>query len=104
MYFVHYYGRSVHFQVASDKYYRSLLEPTFNKVKGKLQKQVSTHKPRSVSFALDGWTAKTHGYIGIIGFYLHEWKRYVFHVYCQPFDESHTGANIRGSMEEHLTE
>ena len=78
--------------------------PIFTKVKEKLQQQVSAHNPDSVSFALDGWTAKHHGYIGIIAFYMHEWKRYVFHVYCQPFDESHTAASIRGSMEEHLTD
>ena len=54
---------------------------------------------------LDGWSAKHHGFVGIICHYLNsEWKRIVFHVYCQPFDESHTAAAIRGSMEEHLTE
>ena len=67
--------------------------------------RVSTDNPDSVSMLLDGWSAKHHGFVGIICHYLNgEWKRIVFHVYCQPFDESHTAAAIRGSMEEHLTE
>ena len=65
---------------------------------------VSKDNPNSCSFALDAWSAKRHGYLGIIAYYLKDWKRVVFHVYCQPFDESHTAQNIRGSMEEHLRE
>ena len=65
---------------------------------------VSNDNPTSVSFALDGWSAKKHGYLGIVAYYLKDWKRTFFHVYCQPFDESHTAENIRGCMEEHLRE
>ena len=92
------------FQIASDKYYRSLLEPIFNKVKGILMGIVSKDNPNSVSFALDAWSAMRHSFLGIVAYYLKDWKRVVFHVYCQPFDESHTAENIRGSMEEHLRE
>ena len=67
-------------------------------------KQVSDDNPDFVAFSVDHWSAMCHGYFGIICYYLHQWSRKVFHVYCQPDDESHTGDHIRGVMEEHLRE
>ena len=90
--------------MATDKYYRSLLEPTYLKLKEELKNRVSEHNPDSLAASLDGWTAIHHGYIGIILYYMHEWKRFSFHLYCQPCDDSHTGEKIRGIMEEHLQE
>ena len=80
------------------------LEPTFQKVKAKLMGILADDNPDSVALSCDGWSAMHHGYFGINVHYFREWKRVIFHVCCQPMDESHTGANIRGSMEEHLTE
>ena len=80
------------------------MEPVFNKVKETLMERLLIDDPKSLSMILDGWTAKCHGYIAYNATYLKNWKRVTFHVYCQPFDESHTAANIRASMEEHLTE
>ena len=67
-------------------------------------KRLESDNPDSVAITLDGWSAKHHGYLGINCHYLNDWKRVIFHVDCQPFDESHTAVNIRGSIEEHLTE
>ena len=92
------------FELASDKYYRSLLEPTFNKVKEALMKTLFHDNPGTFVVSLDGWTAHHIGYIGINGHYLKDWKRIIFHIDCQPFDKSHSAVNIRDCMEEHLRE
>ena len=80
------------------------MEPTYEKVKAKMMARVEEHKPITFVVSLDGWTAMCHSYIGFNCHYLKNWKRYTFHVYCQPFDHSHTAVNIRDSMEEHLRE
>ena len=93
------------FTVASEKYYRSLLVPTYEKVKNKLLDQLKADNPQSVSITLDGWSAHHHGYIGINGHYLtKDWQRKKFHIACAPFDKAHTAINIRGSVTRHCEE
>ena len=89
------------FEIASDKYYRSLLEPTFHKVKAKLMIILKEAKPIVVVLSLDGWSQHHFGYIGINIHFFQGWKRKSFHLACQPFTKSHTGDNIREFVEEH---
>ena len=92
------------FEVASSKYYRSLLEPTFDKVKSKLKLQIMEDNPASIALSLDGWSAYKHGYLGVNLHYMKDWKRMSFHLVCQPFDKSHTAENIRDLVKEHCEE
>ena len=45
------------FELASDKYYRDQLAPTYDKIKAKLMEKVATDNPASVAFSIDGWSA-----------------------------------------------
>ena len=89
------------FEVASSKYYRSLLEPTFEKVEIKLKGQLMEDNPIVLVISLDGWSQNTHGFLGINLHYLKDWKRKSFHMVCQPFDERHTAENLRDSVKKH---
>ena len=89
------------FEVASSKYYRSLLEPTFEKVLAKLKAQLMEDNPVVIVLSLDGWSQFKHGYIGINIHYLKDWERKHFHMICIPFDERHTAENLRDSVKEH---
>ena len=87
------------FIVKSDKYYRDMLEPAFNKVKLALNKKLEADSPTTISVAFDGWSAFHHRYLGLNAFYLNkEWTRVHFCLGCNPFDESHTGENIHGRL------
>ena len=82
------------FELASDKYYRSKLEPVFQNVKLKLKDLLEQQKPSSISISLDGWSQFHHGYMGILCHYIHDWKRYEFTLACRPLDISHNAENI----------
>ena len=83
------------FEVASDKYYRSMLDPTYEKIKMSLNERLEADSPTTIAVSLDGWSAFHHRYLGMNGFYLTtDWMRVTFCLGCTPFDESHTGENI----------
>ena len=50
------------FQVASDKYYRDMLDPSYKKIKGTLKEKLELDNPPTISVGLDGWSAHHHGY------------------------------------------
>ena len=80
------------FEVASDKYYRDMLDPTYERVKSRVKERLNSDSPPSFSIALDGWSQYHHGYMGINAHYLdNEWDRQIVCISCSPFDESHTG-------------
>ena len=51
------------FRVASRTYYRSLLEPTYDKVRGVLQDRLKSDAPPTISIGLDLWSQFHHGYV-----------------------------------------
>lgn len=86
-------------EVASDKYYRSMLEPTYDAIKMSLNERLEADSPTSISISLDGWSAFHHRYLGMNAFYLDlEWKRVTLCLSCTPFDEAHTGENIHEKL------
>ena len=46
------------YQVKSDKFYRSMLEPTYTKIKSVLQQKLELDNPPTISVGLDGWSAQ----------------------------------------------
>ena len=92
------------FEIASDKYYREKLAPSFLAVKTKLMETLEKDNSKTISVSLDGWSAFHHGYLGINCHYISDWKRKKLNLACKPFDDSHTGVNIYNCLEEVLTE
>ena len=90
--------------VPGEKYFRGMLEPTFERVKCALQEKLAEHDPPVVSAVLDGWTAHHFGYIGINLHYIHEWERVKFMLRCAPFKESHTAEHINDLLETSLAD
>ena len=83
------------FTVASDIFYRRLLDKALIKGKQKVQSKLKEDKPGTVSIQLDGWSANHHGYIGLLANYItKDWRRAKLCLACRPFDESHTGENL----------
>ena len=50
------------FKVASATYYASLLDPTYKKIRGSLEKKLISDNPPTVSIGCDAWSAFHHGY------------------------------------------
>ena len=81
--------------MASERYYRSLLDPTFDKIKRSLNEKLMADDPSNISIGLDGWSQHHHGYLGINAHYIdNDWQRITFNLACTPFDKKHTGENI----------
>jgi hypothetical protein len=80
------------FTVASDIYYRRLLEKSYKKGMECVQKKFNDDEPASVSLQLDGWSAHKHGYIGLLVSYItKDWRRAKLCLACSPFDGSKHG-------------
>ena len=92
------------YEVPSEKYFRDMLEPCFERVKSALEDKLGEHDPPVVSAVLDGWSAAHHGYMGINIHYIHDWERVKFMLRCAPFDESHTAENINELLESSLAD
>ena len=90
--------------VPSEKYFREMLEPTFEKVKSALEDKLAEHDPPVVSAVLDGWSAVHNGYMGINIHYIHDWQRVKFMLRCAPFNDAHTAENINELLESSLAE
>ena len=87
------------FEVASATYYSSLLDPTYKKIRGSLEKKLISDDPPTVSIGCDAWSAFHHGYMGVNGHYINKnWDRVIINLACTPFDESHTGENIYNNI------
>jgi hypothetical protein len=83
------------YELASDKYSRSLLNPSYDRMKASLKTTVlEEHKPKCVSVCLDARSSYHHGYLGVTCHYIYDWKRFRFCMANVPFDVSHTGRNI----------
>ena len=55
------------YKVASDKFYRGLLNNSYEKGVKKLEDKIEKDDPETVCCQLDGWSAYRHGYIGLFG-------------------------------------
>ena len=47
--------------LASESYYRSLLDPTFEKLKEKLKDKIKSDNPATNAISLDGWSENHEG-------------------------------------------
>lgn len=94
------------FKVASEKYYRNMLDPGYEKIMAAVREKISSENPTFVAVALDGWSSFHHSYLGVIVFYLRDgtWKRERICIGCIPFDERHTAQNIFTRLKDLLFE
>ena len=90
------------FELASEKYYRDMLEPTYNKILTQLKHNLYSDNPTQVAISLDCWSAYHHGYMGIVIHYIFKLSRKVFTLACRPFDGHHTAENIYSRLESTL--
>jgi hypothetical protein len=88
------------YEIASEKYYRSQLDPAYEKIKVALKEKLSQSETEDVSICLDAWSAFHHGYLGmIVHFISKDWNRIKFCISCSQFDERHTAKNIFKKIE-----
>ena len=71
--------------------FRSLLDPTYEKIKEKLKNRIKEDNPKFCAISLDIWSAYHHGYMGINIHYIHNFVRKMLNLACAPFDKRHTG-------------
>ena len=90
-----YKKRFPQFELASPKFYASLLDPAYSSIKETLKKQIHEDKPINIAISLDGWSQYHNNYLGVNGHYINDnWQRKLFNICCVPFNESHTAENI----------
>ena len=75
-------------------YFRSLLDPAYEKIKAKLKSQLKQDIPKYCAISVDAWSAHHHGYMGINVHYIHNFVRKMHNLACSPFDKRHTGKII----------
>ena len=67
-----------HYKLASDKFYRGLLDKAYKNGVSKVEDKLDKDNPEYVSCQLDGWSAHGHNYIGLLVNYITpSWKRVV---------------------------
>ena len=92
-----------HYKVASDKFYRGLLDKAFKKGVTKVEEKLNKDDPEFMACQLDGWSSYRHGYIGLLVNYITpSWKRVSLCLSCGPYDGRHTGENLGNWLEEKL--
>ena len=92
-----------HYHVASDKFYRGLLDKAYKKSVTKVEEKLERDAPEYVSCQLDGWSAYRHGYIGLLVNYISPaWKRVSLCLACGSYDTNHTGAKLGDWLENKL--
>ena len=88
------------YEIASEKYYRSMLNPAYEKVKDAMQNLLKEKKAETVSICLDAWSSFHHGYLGMtVHFISKDWERVKFCLSCSQFDEKHSASNIFQKIE-----
>ena len=60
------------FTVASDWYYRNMLDSTYEKIKTVLKEQIEMNNTEYMVISLYGWSSYHHGYLGVNVHYIHE--------------------------------
>ena len=60
------------FELASPKYYSSMLEKSYNQVKSKLKSNINFDNPETLSISIDMWSQYHNGYLGINAHYINE--------------------------------
>ena len=91
-----YKKRFPNFDLATPRYYSTLLEPAYTSIKLKLKKAIKDDNPEVIATSLDAWSQFHNGYLGINCHYIDsDWKRKVYNLACPLFNETHTGEHIR---------
>ena len=71
------------YKIASKKYYRSLLDPTYEKIKVALKEKLVHSKAENVPVCLNPWSLFHHGYLGkTVHFISKDWNRIKFCISC----------------------
>ena len=87
--------RQPNFEVATPKFYASLLDPAYYNIKSKLKDMIHEDKPETVAISLDAWSQFHNGYLGINCHYIDSsWKRKIYNLSCISFNQSHTSEHI----------
>ena len=60
-----YKKRFPQFELASPKFYASLLDPAYSSIKETLKKQIHEDKPINIAISLDGWSQYHNNYLGV---------------------------------------
>jgi hypothetical protein len=88
------------YEIASEKYYRNMLNPTYEKVKAAMKNLLKEKTAETVSISLDAWSSFHHGYLGMTVHFISEnWERVKFCLSCSQFDEKHSASNIFQKIE-----
>jgi len=88
------------YEIGNEKYYRSMLNPTYEKVKDAMKNLLKEKHADTVSISLDAWSSFHHGYLGMTVHFISEnWERVKFCLACSKFDEKHTASNIFQKIE-----
>ena len=79
------------FEVGSESYYRSQLDPNYEKIKNKIKEKIESDNPDVFATTLDGWSECKNSYLGINIHYISDFKKIVRNISCSRFNDSHTG-------------
>ena len=89
-----------HFDIGSEKYYRSMLNPAYEKIKLATKVMLNEKNAETVSISLDAWSSFHHEYLGMMAQFISDkWERIKFCLSCSKFDEKHTASNIFQRLE-----
>ena len=97
------YQMNPKYKLASDKFYRGLLNKCYSTSVEKLESKIAQDAPQHVSCQLDGWSVYRHGYVGLlINYITSSWKRVNLYLSCERFDTNHTGENLAAFLDSKL--
>ena len=89
-----------HFDIGSEKYYRSMLNPAYEKINLATKVMLNEKNAETVSISLDAWSSFHHEYLGMMAHFISDkWERIKFCLSCSKFDEKHTASNIFQRLE-----
>ena len=93
------------FSPKSDKFYREMMQDSYDKCLKQLKDKLETDKPTVVSLMMDGWSTYHNGYMGVNVTWIDtDWKRITVNIACTKFNESHTAEKIASFLEDLLLE
>ena len=78
-----------HFDIRSEKYHRSMLNPAYKKIKLATKVMLNEKNAETVSISLDAWSSFHHEYLGMMAHFISDkWERIKFCLSCSKFDEN----------------
>ena len=89
-----------HFDIGSEKYYQSMLNPAYEKIKLAMKVMLNEKNAETVSISLDAWSFFHHEYLGMMAHFISDqWERIKFCLSYSNFDEKHIASNIFQRLE-----